>query len=287
MTAPAAPSVMIAPSRVERLGVRMPQLRNCERAVHVYLPRGYDGGAAYPVLYLQDGQNLDAWRVQEALDELDVIVVGIASGPERWTEYGPWSNDAMSRWVGPEWSRDTEQGGAGDAYIAFVADTLKPMIDARYRTMPDMAHTGIGGSSMGALIALHAALTRPQLFGRVLAMSTATWFAEGGGGGAWMSDNRLLAAIRSAAIPRTLRFYVDVGTNERSRESDPDVVDDAGRRMTYPRIYLDGTARLVSALRAAGVDDARLRTVVDAGAEHHEPAWARRFPDAVRWLYAE
>jgi predicted alpha/beta superfamily hydrolase len=283
-------------SRVDTFGVVMPQLGGRDRTVRVYLPPGYDGGEArYPVLYLQDGQNLFSagaygdWRVDETLDSLvaagrtpGIIVVGIDSGARRWDEYGPWSNPRMQDWVDSTWARGHE-GGDGDAYVEFVAATLKPQVDRRYRTLPGREHTGIGGSSMGGLVALYAGLARPDVFSKVMSMSTAVWFAERGG--PWLSSNRLLAEIRGRRLPSDVRFYLDVGTEERSREREPDVADAAGRPVTYPRAYVEGSEAAYAALRDGGVPAENLRHVVDAGAVHHERAWAKRFPEALLWLY--
>ena len=117
----------------------------------------------------------------------------------------------------------------------------------------------------------------------MMAMSTAVWFAEGGG--PWLSGNRLLEALRKRRAPAGVRFYLDVGTEERSRASDPDVVDASGGRVTYPRAYVEGTRALAAALAASGVAPADLRVVVDEGAPHNESAWARRLAGAVQWLY--
>ena len=180
------------------------------------------------------------------------------------------------------WARRVE-GGEGDAYVRFLTGTLKPLIDRRYRTLADREHTGIGGSSMGGLIAVYAGLTRPDVFSRVMAMSTAVWFAEGGR--AWLSNNKLLERVHERGAPRGVRFYVDVGTEERSRATDPDVVDAEGRRLTYARAYVEGTRALASALVAAGASPEEVRLVVDDGAPHNESAWARRLAGAVQWLY--
>ncbi|HET7457265.1 MAG TPA: alpha/beta hydrolase-fold protein, partial [Gemmatimonadaceae bacterium] len=212
-----------------------------------------------------------------------VIVVGVDNGAAlRWDEYGPWVNRRMHDWVATAYAAPA-QGGEGAAYVRFLANTLKPEIDRRYHTMPDRAHTGVGGSSMGGLISLYAGLTRPDVFSKVMAMSTAVWFAEDGG--AWLSRNQLLAEMRGRPLPRDVRFYVDVGTNERSRDVDPDVVDDAGRPVSYPRAYVDGSRAVVAALRAGGVPASNVDFVVDEGAVHHESAWSRRFAGAVTWLY--
>ena len=286
----------VASGRVETFTVTMPQLGGRERTVRAWLPPGYDGGdRRYPVLYMQDAQQVFTpgpygdWRVDETLDSLvrdgafeGVIVVAVDNGPQRWNEYGPWRNPRMAAWIDTSWARP-EEGGDGAAYVEFLAATLKPMIDARYRTVPDRAHTGIGGSSMGGLIALYAGLTRPDVFTRVMTMSTATWFAEGGG--PWLSDNRLLRLIRERPVSRDLRVYMQVGTAERSRDADPDATDADGRRVTYPRAYLEGSRAVAAALVARGLPASHLRHVEDAGAPHNESAWSARFGEAARWLF--
>ena len=294
--APRAHPVPRSPSRIDMFDIAMPELGGRQRTIRVYLPPGYDGGdARFPVLYLQDGQQLFTagpygdWLVDETLDSLvnsgrmrGLIVVGIYNSERRWDEYGPWRNTHMLAWVDASWSRAAE-GGEGAAYVAFLANTLKPAIDRRYRTRPERQHTGIGGSSMGGLIALHAGLTRPDVFSKVMAMSTAVWFAEGEG--AWLSDNRLLAELRSRPVPRDVRFYLDIGTQERSRDAEPDVTDASGQRVTYARAYSEGSLAVAEALRSAGVPPARLRHVVDEGAIHHESAWSRRLAPALLWLF--
>lgn len=274
----------------------MPELGGRTRTIRVYLPKGYDGGtASYPVLYLQDGQQLFApgpygdWLIDESIDRLTdtgrlpgLIVVGIDNGAHRWDEYSPWINGGMRAWIDPAWSPATA-GGEGARYVQFLAGTLKPLIDSRYRTRPDRANTGVGGSSMGGLIALYAGLTRPETFSKVMAMSTAVWFAEGGG--PWLSNNRLLRHVQEHAPPSDVRFYLDVGTSESSRDTDPDVLDAGGRRVTYARAYREGSEAVAAALRQQGIPAAHLRHVVDEGAMHHENAWASRFEGAVLWLY--
>ena len=122
--------------------VRSPQLGN-RRDLLVWLPPSYEqGDARYAVLYMHDGQNLfdeatsyaGEWQVDEtmqalSLEGLEVIVVGIPNaGEQRPCEYSPFA----------DWP---EQGRRGEAYLAFVVDTVKPLIDRDFRTLGDRAHT--------------------------------------------------------------------------------------------------------------------------------------------------
>ena len=285
-----------AASRVDSFPVAMPELGGRSRTVRVYLPPGYDAGAGrFPVLYLQDAQQLFTpgpfgdWEVDEHLDHMaatgrrpGLIVVGVDNSDRRWDEYGPWVNSHMHAWVDRSWSSPV-QGGEGDAYVRFLASTLKPMIDARYRTLADREHTGVGGSSMGGLVALRAGLVRPDVFSKVMAMSTAVWFGEDGG--PWLGGNRLLRDLRERPVPANVRFYLDVGSNERSRDTDPDVVDAAGRPVSYPRAYVEGSEAVAAELLARGVPEENLRHLVAPGGIHNESAWSARLEDAIAWLY--
>jgi predicted alpha/beta superfamily hydrolase len=145
----------------------IPQL-NRHRRIWIYLPANYDvqKGKSYPVLYMQDGQNLfnertaafGEWGVDECLDTLErqmnkeCIVVGIDnSDVNRLTEYNPYDQ--------PKYGK-----GEGNQYADFLVKTLKPFIDQHYRTLKDASHTYIAGSSMGAVISLYAVIKYPDVF---------------------------------------------------------------------------------------------------------------------------
>ncbi|MCI0437248.1 MAG: alpha/beta hydrolase [Gemmatimonadetes bacterium] len=235
--------------------VPSPQLDN-RRDLLVYLPPDYEtSDQRYPVVYMHDGQNLfdhatsfsGEWAVDKTMDEasrdgLGVIIVGIPNmGAERIDEYSPFADERMG-------------GGRGDTYIAFITDTLKPLIDRSFRTHPGVRHTGVAGSSMGGLISLHALLTRPDVFGFAAAMSPSLWFA------------RRAIFDRVAAISAAVgRLYLDVGTAE------------------HPGAVAD-VRRLRRMLRRAGYRRANLRFVIDRGGRHHESAWGRRLRAALEFL---
>jgi len=242
----------------------IPQLGRTRR-LWIYLPPGYATSTArYPVLYLQDGQNLfDAatgyageWGVDETLDSLraagdpGVIVVGIDNGgARRLDEYNPWKN-----------AEQKYGGGEGDAYVDFLVHTLKPWIDARYRTRHDAAGTGIGGSSAGALIALYATLKHPDVYGRALLFSTASWLA-----GQPLFD----VAHSAAARHPTARLLFLSGAYETAD----------GQLATDQR-------RMVDTLEHAGYPARLIRSVIVPDGKHAEWFWRREFAGAYRWLFS-
>lgn len=245
------------PSRGTLAGVWSRHLRN-RRNIDVYLPASYDEGGSrrYPVVYMQDGQNLSdpsmafagTWELTAALAELadrgiEPIVVGVHNTPGRLSEYSPF----------PDYKHG---GGNGEAYLRFLASTAMPRVDRLFRTRRKAAHTAIVGSSMGGLISLYAWFTRPDLFGLAAAMSPSLWFGR----------DQLYSAIKSARVPRHGRLYLDVGTAE-----------GAGTLKD---------ARLMRALletKGLAVGD-RLQYVEERGGRHEEAAWSRRIAPALEFL---
>lgn len=157
----------------------IPQL-NVKRKIWIYLPASYASSTKkYPVLYMHDGQNLfdeftggyGEWGIDETLDSLmakggkECIVIGIDhGGAERLKEYNPY---------------DSQYGkGKGKAYADFLVNTLKPYVDAHYRTKKDPKHTSIAGSSMGGLISMYAIATYPNVFGNAGIFSPAFWLGK-------------------------------------------------------------------------------------------------------------
>ena len=153
-------------------------------------------------------------------------------------------------------ARRPPAGGLADAYGRLLTDTVKPLVDARYRTRPDAASTGLGGSSLGGLVTMHLGLTRPDVFGRLIVASPSVWW----------DDKAILRAVEASAGHPEQRVWVDVGLDE-------------GDSMVPDARALHG------ALLEAGWDPARVRYVEAPGAGHSGRAWAARAPDMLRFLF--
>jgi predicted alpha/beta superfamily hydrolase len=243
------------------------------RFLRVWLPPGYDDPAnrnrRYPALYLNDGQNLFEaaisftgveWQVDESSDRLiregvvpPMIIVGIDNGgKDRLREYMPYRSLQPMRWR-----------AQGSRYANFLIREVMPFIDRDYRTAPGAENTGLGGSSLGALIALYTAASRPNVIGHLLLESPSLW-----------ASNRQMIR-QSRPIKRwPERIFLATGTAEAGRkDKDQSMVDDV--------------RELAAILRRAGLDEKRLKFVVDEGALHHESAWAKRFPDALTFLFGK
>lgn len=263
--APATPKKPTVSPQVRVLAENftMPQLGGRPRRVWIYLPADYARQLRrrYPVLYLQDGQNVfdDAtsfsgeWGVDETLDRLrntgqdpnGCIVVAVDNGGElRTDEYIPWPNAELKK------------GGQGGAYVDFLAQTLKPYIDAHYRTRSEAASTGVAGSSLGGLISFYAALRYPKVFGRVGVFSPAFW----------VCNDSLKAYFAAHPVAPTARFYFVCGPQE-------------------SETMLPLMVAWRNALRTQGVPATHLRLQAPADGQHREWFWRREFPAAYRWLF--
>jgi predicted alpha/beta superfamily hydrolase len=251
--------------------VTSPQLNN-KRDILVYLPPSYDSGSThYPVLYMQDGYNLfdeatsyiGEWHVDETMEQLaatenlEAIIVGIPSmGKDRLAEYSPFVDKKYG-------------GGKGEAYLAFLVDTLKPLVDHSFRTLPNKQHTGIFGSSMGGLIALYGFFQFPAVFGFAGIMSPSLWFA-----------NQAIFEYVENALFQQGKIYLDAGTREMGGHW-PDQTILRGRS----RRYYGRVRHMKRLLVKKGYRPTRdLLHVEDVGGEHNEAAWATRLPNAIRFF---
>ena len=239
------------------------------RLVRVWLPSDYDGWGAtgYPVLYLNDGQNLFDpatafggvhWQVGEAATRLiaeqkirPLIIVGIDNTKDRAQEYIPYR------------SKDPRVFNVkGKCYPDFLQREVMPLIEARYPVLKGPENTGLGGSSLGGLIALYTQLAAPGVFGRLLIESPSLFVA----------NRKILDECRRFRIWPS-RVYVGMGTREvGNAEKDAKIVGDV--------------RELEAILREAGLDERKLKVRVEEGAMHSEAAWAARFPEALEFLYS-
>ena len=248
----AQPNVQVLAERLAMPGL------NRERGLRLYLPPSYAAAPdrRYPVVYLHDAQNLfdDAtafageWGVDETLDALarstgfEAIVVGIDHGDALRTQ-------EMLPTPHPPRFPIAE----GDAYVDFIVRTVKPWIDARYRTRSDAASTAIGGASIAAVISQHALLRHPGVFGKALLFSPAYWVAPS-----------LYDAAARQPLPRSTRVVLYAGTQEDDGEMLP-----LTERMHALLARQDSTTTLHTA----------------PGARHNEAAWRAAFEPALRWLF--
>lgn len=233
------------------------------RRLYICLPKGYEkSDRRFPVVYMFDGHNVfydrhatygKSWGFREYLKKakLPVIMVGIECNPEgfrRLSEYSPWDFSAP-RPIG-------DVRGLGKVTMDWITTSLKPEIDAGFRTLSGREHTMIAGSSMGGLMSLYAAVEYNSVFSRAAALSPSLLVSPSG----------LRELIRSHPLSDPTRIYIDMGTGE----IDP------------KRRALSGMFETAKELSGMGAD---VSANVIPGAVHNEAAWEKRIPDFMKYLF--
>ncbi|MDP3359989.1 MAG: alpha/beta hydrolase-fold protein [Lutibacter sp.] len=236
----------------------IPSLNAISHKVWIYLPPNYEKSSKkYPVIYMHDAQNLfDAatsyageWEVDETLNKLyektgkGFIVVGIENGgEERINEYTPWKNEKYG-------------GGKGTIYMDFIVNSLKPYIDANYRTKKQQKHTGLIGSSLGGLISYYGGLEYPKTFGKIGALSTSFWFSE-----------KVVDFTQEKGNLKNTKLFLLVGGKE-GEDMDKD------------------TQKMEKLLLETGFKSKNLNTKINPEGQHNEAFWRSEFLKVVSWLY--
>jgi len=247
------------------------RILNNNRHIFVYLPPSYTeaNNRRYPVLYVNDGQNLfDAetafagvdWGMDETLEFLihnklmkEIITVAIYNTPNRTDEY--------THIPDPE-----EGGGKAEYYAAFLINELKPFMDRRYKTSRNSDETGILGSSFGGLNALYIGWNYPDVFSIVGAISPSLWWAE-------HDIIKLIAFSNQPYGPS--KIWLDMGTEEDDEEDEEEIYNN-----------IEQARILYNVLLSKGYTPGEnLFYFEDEGATHDEWAWGNRIDSVLMALF--
>lgn len=221
------------------------------RDIIVWLPPDYkESKKRYPVVYMHDGQNIFDpatssfgvdWKIDESADSLirnkitkPFIVVGIYNTSDRTKEYTP--------------------GEKGEAYMKFVVNKVKPLIDSAYRTKSDRKNTIVGGSSAGGIISFMLVWQYSNVFSKAICMSPAFK----------IEDIDYVKTVLESKEKRSCFFYIDNGGIGLESRLQP------------------GIDEMMAALKQKGYREGKdYFYYIDQKAKHFESDWAKRFPKAI------
>ena len=236
-----------------------------KRDLIVYVPPGYDKhlDRTYPVLYLQDGQNLfdprtsfipgQTWEVREHADaairagEVEpLVIVGIYNTDRRLAEYTHERN----------WQHG---GGEADQYGLTLTREILPFIASQYRVRTDRDSTGLGGSSLGGLVSLYLGLRYATWFGKLALLSPSVWW----------NHRSILGYLNERApdIWDRPRLWLDVGDKEGRRTVHD--IESLNRRLKANHWRPGETLHFEKA----------------TGGTHDEASWARRVRPMLKFLF--
>jgi len=245
------------------------------RNLRVWLPANYfapvNRAKHYPVLYMQDGQNLfdeataqfHEWKFDETVQFLTgsmrihpMIVVGIDSTLRRANEYLPYP-DADNKELGKYETQDVH----GKQYGDFVIQEVMPLIEKKYRVLTGAHNTGLGGAGYGGAVAFYTVLTHPGVFGKVLIESPALLIGNGG---------LLKDAEKANQFPEKMCLAIGTAEDADERASAKDV---------------EQVQELAKILRTKGLGETKLQVVIEEGAKANEVAWSKRLQNSLLFLY--
>lgn len=225
-----------------------------------------DGQGPWPVLYIQDGQNLfesggtfGSWHLEDVEQSNSILLVGIDSTNDRFDEYTHAADDIGRAASDPK----------ADAYAQLVLEAVRPRVEQMWGST---GTDGIMGSSLGGLVSLYVAQRDPGAWDFAASLSGMLGWGRFTGSGPVMQE---------LYIGRTdldgLTVFVDSGGNAGGEgcfdinddgfvEDDPDDSDN----YCVNRAFAD-------TLGADGfVWGDTLFHWHEPGAEHSEAAWAAR-----------
>lgn len=232
---------------------------NTTKQIWIYLPSDYyTSNKYYPVIYMQDAQNLfdsafsaygGEWRIDETMESFSnqgkptAIIVGSTNVKNRDDELTPYPHP-------------TRGGGKADLFADFIVNNLKPYIDSKFRTKPEREFTGIGGSSNGGLFTFYAGLKYQNVFSKLAIYSPSFWF-----------NNTIFDfAFNSTDTYKDLKLYFYCGQKETA----------------YPTIIPD-MIYMMEILKLRGFNN--IKSSIDANGIHHEDYWAKEFPLTYEWFF--
>ena len=242
------------------------------RPLHIYLPDGYwNSDARYPVMYFFDGHNLfsdadatygKSWGLKDFLDTWGkgMILVGMEcghEGDERLSEYLPYPANKGSHF-------DRFQP-MGRETMEWIIHEVKPMVDREYRTIPFRECTGVGGSSMGGLMALYAAAQYNAWFSKAACLSTAMGFCM----------RPLMQDLRWGDMSPDTRVYLSWGTKEAWG------LKNASREDRSSKSY-GWNKKVADQLRTKG---AAVEMYCQVGGGHCEADWEKQVPLFMDFLW--
>ena len=235
----------------------MPQL-NKKRKIWALLPHDYEqSDESYPVMYLQDAQNLfneqaqfGNWEIDKKLAVMSeykigkIIIIAIEHAEkDRIKEYN----------VG----KTVLGAGQGKKYIRFITDTLKPFVDKKFRTKRQREYTGIGGSSMGGLVSIFSGLMYPEVYGKLMIFSPSLW-----------------------VVPK-----MDFSGIDFNEPSDTKIYLYAGGDESATMVQLVKKFKKNMIENEFVANKMKIKLSINNEGTHSETYWSDEFPKAIEWLF--
>jgi len=243
--------------------------------ITLLLPPGYFRQVAlYPILYMNDGQDITALHLEQTLTRLiyeqripPLIVAAMHANQDRKMEYGTAGR--------PDFAG---RGAKAHLHTRFVLEEVRPYLLDRYRIHPGPASHFFAGFSLGGLSALDIVWHHPAQFSGVGVFSGALWWRskDVGKGYDEATDRIMHALIREGAFSPNLKFWFQTGTEDETSDRNNNGVIDS----------IEDTLDLITELEKKGYEKGRDITYLEVeGGKHDQDTWSRALPEFLSWLF--
>jgi enterochelin esterase-like enzyme len=268
-------SLLTATYREEKIAGVHSKLLNRDIDVNLLLP-DFEEGKQYPLLLLNDGQDMPALRLKEQLEDLvsqqliePIIVAGVVAG-DRLQEYGVASKkDYLKR------------GSRAKAYSQYVTTELLPYLMYKYPIALEASHHVMAGCSMGGLSAVDIVWNHPKHFEKVGAFSGSFWWRKRDSRSSFYSDHRdriMHHEIRHGKKKDDLKFWFQTGTLDENSDRNKNGVIDS----------IDDTLDLISELAKKGYRPFHDIAYYEmSGGKHNLETWAEAMPVFLKWAFGK
>ena len=267
LTAPSAPRLARA--------VLFSQFLVREVELSVLLPPLAAGPAPYPVLYLNDGQDLERLGLPATLVALyarqavrPFVLVAIHANEQRVQEYGTAGH--------PDFNG---RGSQAATYSDFILQELLPYCQAAYKVSAKPEDAVMAGFSLGGLSAFDLVWHHPEAFSRAGVFSGSFWWRQRAVGAGYTPADRIMhGLVRAGRLHPNHRFWFQTGTlDERNDRNENGVIDS-----------IEDCLDLMEELIRHGLDAQQsIRYVQVEGGHHHPDTWGRVLPDFLLWAFGQ
>lgn len=239
--------------------------------VELYLPPGFDPAGKYPLLILNDGQDmlrLGMARMLEVLyraNAISPVVVAAIHAGDRLHEYGTVNElDYMKR------------GSKAANYVQFLIEQLLPLIQSA-TGISVFTHKAFGGFSLGGLSALDIVWHYPHLFSICGVFSGSLWWRKKKFNPKFPDSYRIIHdLIDNTQYRKGLRFWFQCGTEDEKEDRNNNGIIDS----------IDDTLDLISILEAKGYKKPHeLHYYEIEGGTHDVYTWGKAMPEFLKWAF--
>lgn len=248
--------------------------RNVE--VEILTPPAMDKSRTYPLLVLNDGQDIEGIGLKKCIERLvvqkvipEIIVVGVIAA-DRMQEYGvAFRTDFHGR------------GKQAKAYSEYIIKELMPYIRYQYPISTNDAERVVGGYSLGGLSAIDMAWNHPDQFGKVGVFSGSFWWRKRDSGSFFYSDfrDRLMhLQVRRGKLKPGLKFWFQTGTDDEDSDRNKNGVIDS----------IDDTMDLIAELTRKGYRPFHdIQYLEIKNGKHNVDTWAEAMPSFLKWAFSK